>query len=188
MSLQKNKLINNQFWCAAIALLFTSLLLNGCAAVPATVAVQAAVGVAQAVANQQSMPAEQTAAVPETTRPPLNPWEDPTSPLFQRTVYFDEEAVEIKPEFLPMLRAHARYLGEHAERRITLEGHNDTRSSREYSLSLGEQRADAVRRWLLTEGVPPQQMATLSYGEEQPTTAQMNDSAMQSNRRVVIQY
>ncbi|PQJ94971.1 OmpA family protein [Chromatium okenii] len=55
-------------------------------------------------------------------------------------------------------------------------------------MSLGEQRADAVRRWLLAEGVQPTQMTTLSYGEEQLTSAQTNDAAMRSNRRVVIKY
>ncbi|PQJ94972.1 hypothetical protein [Chromatium okenii] len=123
MNLEKRRFINYQLCATTAALLSISLLLNGCAVVPATVAVQAAVGVAQAVANRPSTPAVTPAS--EVSRPPLNPWEDPTNPLYQRTVYFDEEAVEIKPEFLPMLRAHASYLGEHAEQQVRLEGHHD---------------------------------------------------------------
>lgn len=191
MNVEKLKLINAQRLLAVATLLSAGVLVSGCAVVPATVAVQAAVGVAQVMANKKSTPTENTAPVPaaETSRPPpLNPWEDPANPLYQRTVYFDEEAVEIKPEFLPMLRTHASYLGSHAERRVTLEGHNDSRSSREYSLSLAEQRAEAVRQWMLAEGVPPRQMATLSYGEEQPASAQTDDAAQRSNRRVVITY
>jgi peptidoglycan-associated lipoprotein len=93
------------------------------------------------------------------------PWEDPSSPLYERTVYFDYDSAEIKPEYIGVMRNHAAYLGAHTSTRVTLEGHTDERGTREYNLALGDQRAEAVRRFMMAEGVTPQQMATLSYGE-----------------------
>ena len=64
------------------------------------------------------------------------PWEDPSSPLYRRVIYFDYDSSEIRPEFIPTLQAHAGYLASHAATRVTLEGHTDERGTREYNLAL----------------------------------------------------
>ncbi len=125
----------------------------------------------------------------ESTRPIYaGPWEDPSNPLYYRTIYFDYDTVTIKPEYIPLMRTHARYLGSNPGQRVTLEGHTDERGTREYNLSLGDQRADAVRRIMLAEGVPPDQMTTLSYGEERPADPGHGEPSWRLNRRVIIQY
>ena len=116
------------------------------------------------------------------------PWEDPSSPLYKRTIYFDYDKAEIKPEYVAVMQTHARYLGSRGQTRVTLEGHTDERGTREYNLALGDQRADAVRRFMLAEGVRADQMSTLSYGEERPAGLGHNESSWSQNRRVVIQY
>lgn len=116
------------------------------------------------------------------------PWEDPSSPLYQRTIYFDYDSAEIQPEYIALMRNHAAYLGSKTSTRVTLEGHTDERGTREYNLALGDQRAESVRRFMIAEGVTPDQMATLSYGEERPADPGRVESAWQQNRRVVIQY
>lgn len=116
------------------------------------------------------------------------PWEDPSSPLYNRTIYFDYDSSEINPEYIPVMRNHATYLGTDTSRRVTLEGHTDERGTREYNLALADQRADAVRRFMIAEGVLPDQMATLSYGEERPTDGGHSEAAWRQNRRVIIQY
>jgi peptidoglycan-associated lipoprotein len=135
-------------------------------------------------------PRPQTTTAPlETPRPVYaGPWEDPSNPLYQRTIYFDYDSPEIKPEYLPVLRTHARYLGTNASTRVTLEGHTDERGTREYNLALGDQRADAVRRFMIADGVLPNQLSTLSYGEERPASSGHSEQAWRQNRRVVIQY
>ncbi len=130
-----------------------------------------------------------TAAPAPVERPSYRgPWEDPSSPLYQRTIYFDYDSDEIKPEYIALMRNHAAYLGANTSTRVTLEGHTDERGTREYNLALGDQRAESVRRFMLAEGVTPGQMATLSYGEERPADPGRLDSAWQRNRRVIIQY
>ncbi|WP_373510569.1 peptidoglycan-associated lipoprotein Pal [Thiocapsa sp.] len=130
-----------------------------------------------------------TTAPLESTRPVYaGPWEDPGNPLYQRTIYFDYDTAEIKPEYLPVLRTHARYLGTNAGVKATLEGNTDERGTREYNLALGDQRAESVRRLMIADGVPPNQLSTLSYGEERPANPGHSEQAWRLNRRVVIQY
>ncbi len=116
------------------------------------------------------------------------PWEDPSNPLYNRIVYFDYDSSAIKPEYIGVMRNHAAYLGANSGTRVTLDGNTDERGTREYNLALGDQRADAVRKFMVAEGARPDQIATLSYGEERPTNPGHNESAWSQNRRVVIQY
>jgi peptidoglycan-associated lipoprotein len=116
------------------------------------------------------------------------PWEDPSNPLYNRTIYFDYDNAAIKPEYIGVMRNHAAYLAANAGTRVTLEGHTDERGTREYNLALGDQRAEAVRKFMAAEGTRTDQLATLSYGEERPASPGHGDSSWQLNRRVVIQY
>lgn len=103
-------------------------------------------------------------------------------------VYFDYDRAEIKPEFIPVVTAHARYLNGNAQRSVRLEGHSDERGSREYNIGLGERRAQAVRRALLLQGVSESQITTVSYGEERPAVLGSDESAYSRNRRVELVY
>ena len=114
--------------------------------------------------------------------------DDPNSPLYEKVIYFDFDSSEIRPEFLPTLRAHADYLINTPSARLILEGHCDERGSREYNIALGERRANAVRRFLEAEGVSPLQLETISYGEERPAVPGHNEAAWAKNRRVELVY
>jgi peptidoglycan-associated lipoprotein len=156
------------------------LLLSGCASEPTRTP--------PPVPEAQARPPVATAPLPPERPSYRGPWEDPTSPLYQRTIYFDYDSVEIKPEYIALMRNHAAYLGTNTSTRVTLEGHTDERGTREYNLALGDQRAETVRRFMVAEGVIPQQMATLSYGEERPADPGRTEAAWERNRRVIIQY
>ena len=131
-----------------------------------------------------------SAVVPPTQRPSYadRPWEDPSSPLYRRVIYFDYDSSEIRPEFIPNLQAHAGYLASHTATRVTLEGHTDERGTREYNLALGDQRAQTVQRYMLAEGVRADQLATLSFGEEKPVAAGHDEASWSQNRRVELAY
>jgi peptidoglycan-associated lipoprotein len=113
---------------------------------------------------------------------------NPSSPLYQRTIYFDYDSSDIRPQFLDVLRAHASYLSANSDVLVTLDGHTDERGTREYNLALGEQRAGAVRRFLVAEGVPDRQIHTMSYGEERPADPGHSEAAWALNRRVELVY
>jgi peptidoglycan-associated lipoprotein len=113
---------------------------------------------------------------------------DPSSPLYQRVIYFAYDSDEIQPQFIDILRAHASYLAGNRDARVVLEGHTDERGTREYNLALGDHRADTVRRFLLAEGVPDGRIQTMSYGEERPAAAGHSEPAWALNRRVELVY
>ncbi len=103
-------------------------------------------------------------------------------------IYFDYDRAEIKPEFVPVVAAHAKYLNGKNSRKAKLEGHSDERGSREYNIGLGERRSQAVRRALLLQGVAESQITTVSYGEERPSVQGSDEAAYSRNRRVEMVY
>jgi peptidoglycan-associated lipoprotein len=103
-------------------------------------------------------------------------------------IYFDYDRAEIKPEFVAIVTAHAKYLNGNAGNKVRLEGHSDERGSREYNIGLGERRAQAVRRALMLQGVTEAQITTVSYGEERPAVQGSDEAAYAKNRRVELVY
>jgi len=117
-----------------------------------------------------------------------DPLQDPQSLLAKRVIYFDFDSAAIREEFRPVIEAHAAYLAERPQVHVILEGHTDERGTREYNLALGERRAESVRQALLLLGVSPEQVTTISYGEERPADPGHDEAAWAKNRRVVIVY
>lgn len=117
-----------------------------------------------------------------------HPLDNPTSLLSKRTVYFDFDKSDVKPDDREIIAAHAAYLSNNSGARVTLEGHADERGSREYNIGLGERRANAVLKLMLLQGASRDQVSTVSYGEERPVDSGHNESAWRLNRRVEIIY
>jgi len=113
---------------------------------------------------------------------------DPGSPLSKRSVYYDFDMYNIREEFQPSIEAHAKFLVEHKELRVRIEGNCDERGSREYNLALGQRRADSVKRALTLLGVTPKQVETVSFGSEKPKAIGSNEEAWAENRRSDIVY
>jgi peptidoglycan-associated lipoprotein len=105
-----------------------------------------------------------------------------------RVVYFDYDSFEVRAEFAATLEANARYLNANRTRRVNLEGHTDERGGREYNLALGQKRAEAVRRALSLLGVSEAQLEAVSFGEEKPAQAGLDEAAFAKNRRVELTY
>ncbi len=127
-----------------------------------------------------------TVGVADRAPPPgLN---DPNSPLSQRVIYFDYDNSNIKPEFVEVLRAHARYIATTPKAKVMLEGHTDERGTREYNLALAEDRAGAVRRFMRAEGAAESQLGILTFGEEKPTQPGQGEQIWALNRRVELVY
>lgn len=114
--------------------------------------------------------------------------EDPDSLLSQRVIYFDFDSNEVTPEFADVLGAHGEFLAAHPEVEMTVEGHTDERGSQEYNLALGERRAEAVKRILVLNGADPQQVQSVSFGEEKPAQDGNDEEAWSQNRRAELMY
>jgi peptidoglycan-associated lipoprotein len=106
----------------------------------------------------------------------------------QRVFYFAYDSSSLPPEDIRAIEAHAYYLVHHPNARVRVEGHTDSRGSREYNIALGERRAQAVARILFLAGVENHQVAVVSYGSEKPAVQGMNEDAWRYNRRAEIIY
>jgi peptidoglycan-associated lipoprotein len=113
---------------------------------------------------------------------------DPNSPLARRVIYFEYDSAEITSSDQELLVQHAGYLVANPGQRITLEGHTDERGSREYNIALGDRRALSVQRIMELNGVLPEQITVVSYGEEKPAAEGHGDAVWRLNRRVEIVY
>jgi len=71
---------------------------------------------------------------------------------------------------------------------LRLEGHADERGTRAYNVSLGERRANAVKRYLIVQGAASAQIETVSYGEERPLSLSQSEEGFARNRRVELIY
>jgi len=102
--------------------------------------------------------------------------------------YFDFDQSIIKREGHAELNTHAQALSQNSSWRVRLEGHADERGTREYNNALGERRANAVRGYLMSQGVSSAQIEVVSYGEERPAVQGSNERSWALNRRVQIVY
>jgi peptidoglycan-associated lipoprotein len=108
--------------------------------------------------------------------------------LAKRSIYFDFDSAVIKGDGTDIVSAHAKYLSDHTDARVRLEGNTDERGSPEYNIGLGMRRAQAVRQALLLQGASAGQITVVSYGSEHPVDPAHNEDAWAKNRRVDIVY
>ncbi|HEY1286801.1 MAG TPA: peptidoglycan-associated lipoprotein Pal [Burkholderiales bacterium] len=106
----------------------------------------------------------------------------------QRSVYYDFDRSDVKPEFRPAVEAHARYLRDHPDARVTIEGNGDERGSREYNLALGQKRAEAVQQMMRLTGASDGQIEAVSFGEEKPKALGHDEASWAENRRSDVVY
>ena len=100
-------------------------------------------------------------------------------------VFFDFDKFNLKPDARKTLEKQAAWLKANPSVRVTVEGHCDERGTREYNLALGERRANSAKDYLVSLGVNPGRLKTISYGKERPVAMGSNEAAWTQNRRSV---
>jgi peptidoglycan-associated lipoprotein len=98
-------------------------------------------------------------------------------------VYFSTDSVDLSPEAQQTLQNQSRWLKQYAQYTITIEGHADERGTREYNIALGAKRAQAVRDFLVRNGINAGRIRTVSYGKERPVAVCNDISCWSQNRR-----
>jgi peptidoglycan-associated lipoprotein len=155
--------------------------------------------VACASEQAKQAPVATAAAAPKSTQGPgtqsvapkpvaANPLTDPNSMLAKRSVFYDYDSYAVRPEFRPLVEAHAGYVKQHPGSSVIVEGNGDERGSREYNLALGQRRADSVKKLMVLLGDSERQIETVSFGEEKPRAAGHDEAAWAQNRRSDIVY
>ena len=155
----------------ATSLIFAALFLAACSSTDTSEAYAAAAEAAAAEAAAEAAAAQQA----------LEDAADAVGTVF----YFEFDSSALTDSARTAVDAHiAALLG--SDTSVRLEGHTDERGTREYNLALGERRANAVRDYMVANGVPSYRIETISYGEENPAAYGSGESNWQQNRRVEL--
>jgi peptidoglycan-associated lipoprotein len=101
------------------------------------------------------------------------------------TIYFSTDSTELGPEARQTLIGQAQWLSRYPQYRILIEGHADERGTREYNIGLGANRAANAKDFLVSRGVDPARIRTLSFGKERPVAVCPDISCWSQNRRAV---
>ena len=150
----------------------------------------AVVGLLSACSSNSSKDDEEVAAVDETPAEEIAPVveePEPVDPLagIDTVFYFDFDESILNAEARAALTVHAEVLKANSGS-ARIEGHADERGSREYNMALGERRANAVRDFLVLQGVDSSAIETVSYGEERPAEVGSYESSWARNRRAEL--
>ena len=103
--------------------------------------------------------------------------------LLNAPVYFDYDKSEIRDDAKQALDSKLGLLRANPAMRIRIEGNTDSRGSNEYNMALGLRRANAARRYLVSQGIDNARFDVVSYGEERPVDQGTTDEAYAKNRR-----
>ncbi len=121
---------------------------------------------------------------------PLGGANDPSSPeYFRQTVgervLFLVDQSTLTDAGRATLDGQAQWLLTNAGYLAVIEGHADEQGTREYNVALGARRANAVREYLISRGVPAGRLRTVSYGKERPVATCASEECYSQNRRAV---
>lgn len=104
----------------------------------------------------------------------------------QEGVLFEYNRAELKPGAMRNLQPLLTFLKEHPDRTLLIEGHTDSTGSDAYNLDLSQRRAEAVRNFLVLNGISSDRVLARGYGESYPVTTNTTEAGRQQNRRVEI--
>ena len=97
-------------------------------------------------------------------------------------IYFGYDQYTLTPQAREVLTKQAEWLNTYGNVQAVVEGHADERGTREYNLALGARRAEAVKTFLVSQGVAPGRLTTVSYGKERPIDGRSNEDGWSRNR------
>jgi outer membrane protein OmpA-like peptidoglycan-associated protein len=143
-----------------------------------------------ALAGHYLLDPEAATAPPPPPPPPLptpQPLPPPSSKrIVLRGVHFDFNKSDVRPDSRPILNEAAEILKENPDVHISVEGHTDAIGSDGYNQQLSLRRADAVFRYLVNHGIPPERMEVKGYGKRRPVASNDTESGRAQNRRVEL--
>ncbi|MBB4041146.1 peptidoglycan-associated lipoprotein [Microvirga flocculans] len=100
-------------------------------------------------------------------------------------VFFETDSTDLTPTAAATLDKQAQWLQRYPNYTFIVEGHADERGTREYNFSLSARRAQVVRDYLISRGIPGNRFRTVSYGKERPVAVCNDISCWSQNRRAV---
>ena len=99
-------------------------------------------------------------------------------------VYFNFDSYALTARAQEQLLTMAQSMKNHQKLSIQISGYTDEIGTEEYNFHLGQMRAQAAKEFLVAQGVNPQMLSTISYGEKKPAMKGSTSKAWKQNRRV----
>jgi peptidoglycan-associated lipoprotein len=158
---------------STVICLLLSLVISGCAKKPAE-------------QTKEVSPTQQQQEISKEQKPgAAAPSETVTAPAakFDNKIYFDFDKFDLKPEATEALNGLVAFLKANVNLKVKIEGNCDERGTTEYNVALGERRANSAQEFLVTQGIDPQRVTTVSYGKEKPADPGHDEEAWAKNRR-----
>lgn len=100
-------------------------------------------------------------------------------------VFFAFDSSALSNNAIEALQTQVKWLKKNENVDVIVQGYCDERGTREYNLALGERRANAVKQYLVSQGIAADRISTISYGKERPAVLGSNEAAWAQNRRSV---
>jgi peptidoglycan-associated lipoprotein len=100
-------------------------------------------------------------------------------------IFFETDSSDLTVKAIDTLNKQAQWLSHYTKPSVIVEGHADERGTREYNFALGARRAQIVKDYLASRGVPLQRLKVVSYGKERPLATCNDISCWSQNRRAV---
>jgi peptidoglycan-associated lipoprotein len=100
-------------------------------------------------------------------------------------IFFPNDITNLSQENMETLRRQAQWMKQYPNVTVQVEGHADERGTREYNLGLSARRAANAREFLVSQGISPKRISTISYGKERPVALCDAESCWAQNRRAV---
>lgn len=101
-------------------------------------------------------------------------------------VLFDFDRATLRPTARESLARAAGVLLAYPDLTLRLEGHTDTVGTAAYNLALSQARADAVRNYLLQQGIPAERITSVGLGQDYPVASNQTPEGRRQNRRVEL--
>ncbi|MBA3720884.1 MAG: OmpA family protein [Parachlamydiaceae bacterium] len=141
------------------------------------------------MAEMQSQQPRETPGEAGSSIPGIEAFRDPsTIPELAgtfRTIFFDYDSSLVKGQVnLQTIHNIAEYMRRNPNTYVFVEGHTDERGPQAYNLALGSRRGNGVRNMLISEGVNPDNVFSVSYGKERPVIMERHEEGWAKNRRV----
>ena len=148
------------------------------ATAPATSAAKPAPKMAEVPVTRPAPPAESSVKPAPAVTPAVTTSESPLKDIF-----FNFDDATILADQKQALGRDFAWLKANPEAKVTIAGNCDERGTEEYNLALGERRADAVKNYLVAEGIAADRISTISYGKDRPFVLGHDENAWKMNRR-----
>ncbi len=101
-------------------------------------------------------------------------------------VFFDTDKADLKEESRAELMKVVALMKKNPKLKIELSGHTDDRASEEYNLQLSKRRAEAVKNFLVEQGISPDRITAKGYGESRPRVPNTSEENRALNRRTEL--